>query len=114
MSGGAASAVTVHTRLIPIEERSMQRLTVWRLDTPSGADDAVKTLQSLTQQELIKVHDAAVVSWDVGKKKPKTRQLQNLAGSGALGGAFAGQNIELLFTNMSDEQENALRGAFAE
>jgi uncharacterized membrane protein len=161
----------------------MQRLTVWRFESPSGAEDAVQTLQSLAKQELIKVHDAAVVSWETGAKKPKTRQLHNLAGAGALGGAFwgllfgliffvpllglaigaasgalsgsladvgiddgfikktrdqvtpgtsalfllssdavvdrvrdafAGQHPELLFTNMSDEQEKALREAFAE
>jgi hypothetical protein len=62
---GAASRADRPHKTHPIEERSMQRLTVWRFDTPSGADDAVKTL-------------------------------------------------ELLFTNMSDEQENALREAFAE
>jgi uncharacterized membrane protein len=81
----------------------MQRLTVWRFDCPSGAEDAVKTLQSLTQQDLITVHDAAVVSWEASKRKPKTRQLHDVAGAGALGGAFWGH-----------EQEKALREAFAE
>jgi uncharacterized membrane protein len=75
----------------------MQRLTVWRFDSPTGAEDAVKTLQSLSEQQLIKVHDAAVVSWDEGAKKPKTRQLRNLAGAGALGGAFWGLLFGLIF-----------------
>ena len=34
--------------------------------------------------------DAATVVWEEGKKKPKTRQLNNLTGAGALGGAFWG------------------------
>ena len=39
----------------------------------------------------------ATVSWPAGKKKPKTRQLNNLAGAGALGGAFWGLLFGLLF-----------------
>jgi uncharacterized membrane protein len=46
---------------------------------------------------LINVQDAAVVSWEVGKKKPKTRQLSNLAAAGALGGAFWGMLFGLIF-----------------
>ena len=35
--------------------------------------------------------------WEEGKKKPKTRQLNNLAGAGALGGAFWGMLLGLIF-----------------
>jgi len=66
----------------------MATLTVWKFPTADGADSAVSTLQSLEKQQLIKVHDAATVSWPAGAKKPKTRQLNDLAGAGALGGAF--------------------------
>jgi uncharacterized membrane protein len=158
-------------------------LSVWRFDRPGGADDAVATLQGLAQQRLVTVHDAATVRWEIGAKRPKTRQLQDLSGAGALGGAFwgllfgllffvpllgvavgaamgalsgsrrdagidddflertreqvtpgtsalfvltsdavqnrvrdafAGQHPELLFTNLSDEQERAVREVFAE
>jgi len=75
----------------------MATLTVWKFETPTGADDAVVTLESLAKQELIKVHDAATVSWMPEKKKPKTRQINNLAGAGALGGAFWGLLFGLLF-----------------
>jgi uncharacterized membrane protein len=75
----------------------MATLTVWKFETPTGADDAVVTLESLAKQELIKVHDAATVSWMPDRKKPKTRQLNNLAGAGALGGAFWGLLFGLLF-----------------
>jgi uncharacterized membrane protein len=75
----------------------MATLTVWKFDSAGGADQAEATLESLAKQELIKIHDAATVSWAEGKKKPKTRQLTNLAGAGALGGAFWGMLFGLLF-----------------
>jgi uncharacterized membrane protein len=75
----------------------MATLTVWKFDTADGADQAEATLESLSKQELIKIHDAATVSWAEGKKKPKTRQLNSLAGAGALGGAFWGLLFGLLF-----------------
>lgn len=75
----------------------MATLTVWKFETPDGAEDAVATLESLQKQELITVHDAAVVSWPPDKKKPRTRQLQDLTGVGALGGAFWGLLFGLLF-----------------
>src|SRR5262245_59831782 len=75
----------------------MATLTVWKFETPTGADDAVVTLESLAKQELIKIHDDATISWPADRKKPKTRQLNNLAGAGALGGAFWGLLFGILF-----------------
>ena len=75
----------------------MATLTVWKFATPEGADQAEATLASLSKQELIKIEDAATVSWAAGKKKPKTRQLHNLAGLGALDGAFWGLLFGLIF-----------------
>ena len=75
----------------------MATLTVWKFDTAEGADEATKTLEELARAELIVIHDAATVSWPEGKKKPKTRQLANLAGAGALGGAFWGMLFGLIF-----------------
>ena len=75
----------------------MATLTVWKFQSPDGAEKAVGTLADLQKQDLIKVHDAAVVEWASGKKKPKTRQLNDLAGAGALGGAFWGLLFGLLF-----------------
>jgi uncharacterized membrane protein len=75
----------------------MATLTVWKFDSPGGADQAVTTLKDLADQRLITLHDAAVVSYPEGAKKPKTRQLQNLAGAGALGGAFWGLLFGLIF-----------------
>lgn len=75
----------------------MATLTVWKFPSANGAEQAVGTLGQLQRQELIKIHDAAIVEWPEGKKKPKTRQLQNLAGAGAMGGAFWGFLFGILF-----------------
>jgi uncharacterized membrane protein len=75
----------------------MATLTVWKFDTPEGAERATETLADLQKQELIKVHDAAVVSWPEGKKKPNTREISDMTGAGALGGAFWGLLFGLLF-----------------
>jgi uncharacterized membrane protein len=72
-------------------------LTVWKFDTPEGAERAESTLKQLVKEELITVHDAAIVSWPTNKKSPKTKQLANLTGAGALGGAFWGLLFGLLF-----------------
>ncbi len=75
----------------------MATLSVWKFPTPDGADNAVEILRDLMSKELIKVHDAATVSWEEGKKKPKTRQEHNLAAAGALGGTFWGMLFGLIF-----------------
>ena len=75
----------------------MASLTVWKFETPDGADQALAKVESLSKQQLITVQDAAVVSWPEGAKKPKTRQAANLAGIGALQGAFWGMLFGLLF-----------------
>jgi uncharacterized membrane protein len=72
-------------------------LTVWKFNDPEGANKAVDVLEQLQKQALIKVHDAATVTWEPDKKKPKTRQLDSLAGVGALNGAFWGMLFGLLF-----------------
>src|SRR5690242_20331145 len=75
----------------------MATLTVWKFDSAYGAEEAEGILKGLSQQELITIHDAAVVSWEEGKKKPKTRQATNLKSAGALGGAFWGMLVGLIF-----------------
>ena len=75
----------------------MATFSVLKFDTPEGADHALTTVQNLARQHLITLKDAAVVTWPTGKKKPKTQQLQNLAGLGALGGAFWGMLFGIIF-----------------
>jgi uncharacterized membrane protein len=75
----------------------MATLTVWKFPDAGGAEQAVRTLEQLQREELIKVHDAAVVSWPADKKKPRTHQLNSLTGAGALGGGFWGLLFGLIF-----------------
>ena len=75
----------------------MATFTVWKFDSAGGADAVLATLERLQKEELIQVLDGATVSWPEGKKKPKTKQLHNMAGAGAMGGAFWGFLFGLLF-----------------
>jgi uncharacterized membrane protein len=75
----------------------MATLTVWKFHTAGGADEALHTLEQLQKEEVITVHDGAVVSWPEGAKKPRTRQLASMTGAGAMGGAFWGFLFGLLF-----------------
>jgi uncharacterized membrane protein len=75
----------------------MATLTVWKFESTEGADRAEQTLLTLSQQQVISLHDAATVTWEVGKKKPKTRQLASTTGAAALGGSFWGLLFGLIF-----------------
>ena len=75
----------------------MATLTAWKFSTPNGADTALEKLAKLQEQQLIQVQDAAVVSWEVGRKKPKTRELYDTKKRGALGGGFWGLLFGLIF-----------------
>jgi uncharacterized membrane protein len=74
----------------------MSELFVLAFDTETGASEMLDTIGRLQKQELITLEDAAVV---VRPKegKPKVKQAQSLVGAGALGGAFWGMLIGLLF-----------------
>jgi uncharacterized membrane protein len=78
-------------------EMSMASLTAWKFDTPYGAEAALDKLRGLADQQLIVVQDAAVVSWETGKRKPKTHQMHDTKSAGALGGAFWGLLFGLIF-----------------
>ncbi|AKB28949.1 putative membrane protein [Methanosarcina siciliae T4/M] len=54
-------------------------------------------IEDLSKQQLITLQDAAIVSWPMGKKKPKTKQLTSMTGVGALSGAFWGMLFGLIF-----------------
>ena len=75
----------------------MATLTVWKFDSPGGAENALALLERMQKEELVQVNDAAYVYWPEGKKKPKTEQLHKLAGAGALGGSFWGLLFGLIF-----------------
>ena len=75
----------------------MATLTVWKFESTDGAERAEQKLLTLSKQQIIAVHDAATVTWEVGRKKPKTRQLASTTGAGALGGSFWGLLFGLIF-----------------
>jgi uncharacterized membrane protein len=75
----------------------MTTLTVWKFDDPMGAQDALNKLVELSKQHLIQINDAAVVSWEEGKKKPKTHNYGSTTGQGAVSGAFWGMLFGLIF-----------------
>ncbi len=75
----------------------MATLTVLKFPTVDGAEKMLSKIQSLQKAELIKIQDAAIVTWPVGKKSPKTKQLVNMAGMGAMQGAFWGMLFGMIF-----------------
>ena len=75
----------------------MASLTVFKFSAPDGAGQMLETLQTLQKMQLIKIQDAAIVTWPVGKDKPKTKQMVSMAGLGALQGAFWGMLFGLIF-----------------
>jgi uncharacterized membrane protein len=75
----------------------MATLTALKFATPDGAGQMLDKIKSLQKMELIKLQDAAIVTWPVGKKSPKTKQLVDMAGMGAMQGAFWGMLFGLIF-----------------
>lgn len=74
----------------------MSELIVFAFDTQGGARDMGEAVQRLQKQELLSIDDAAYV---VRKPdgKVKVNQAVSLVGAGAVGGAFWGMLIGLLF-----------------
>jgi uncharacterized membrane protein len=75
----------------------MATLTVFRFDTEDGAAQAVDVIEKLQKQKLIQLHDAAIITWPVGSKKPKTKHLSHMGGRSALDGAFWGMLFGMIF-----------------
>ena len=75
----------------------MATLSVLKFSSSDGAEKMLEKIQAIQNAELIKVQDAAIVTWPIGKKSPKTKQLTDLVGVGALQGAFWGMLFGLIF-----------------
>ncbi|WP_434587896.1 DUF1269 domain-containing protein [Streptomyces sp. A5-4] len=75
----------------------MAVFTVWKFDSPDAAERAETTLLSLQKEQLIRISDAAVVSWAEGENRPSTKQLNHRATTGALSGTFWGMLLGLIF-----------------
>lgn len=74
----------------------MSELIVFAFKTKTGAEEMRNALGKMQKEHLIELEDAAVV---VRKEdgKTKVKQATSLVGAGALGGAFWGMLIGLLF-----------------
>lgn len=75
----------------------MATLSVLKFDCADAADKGLTLVKDLQKQELIKLLDAAIVTWPEGARKPKTRQLYDLACAAAWDGAFWGMLFGLIF-----------------
>lgn len=75
----------------------MATLSVFRFETADGAEKGLETVKELQKGNLIQLHDAAIVTWPVGTRRPKTHQLVSTAGAGALSGAFWGMLFGMIF-----------------
>jgi len=75
----------------------MATVTVLTFATASGADETLEQIQELQKQNLITLHDAAIVAWPAGQQAPKTRQLVDLVSNTALSGMFWGILFGLIF-----------------
>jgi uncharacterized membrane protein len=74
----------------------MATYVVFKFPKAEGAQTMLHTGEGL-QKQLIQIDDGAIGTWLAGAKKTKTKQLSNLTGVGALGGAFWGMLFGLLF-----------------
>jgi uncharacterized membrane protein len=68
---------------------TMSTLVVLKFDSEDGAATMRDRLLKLQKRQLITIEDAAIMKKDANGK-PKLEQLNNMAGVGALGGAFWG------------------------
>lgn len=75
----------------------MATLSVWRFPDEEGAQVALDKLSGMARRQLIQLQDAAVVSWPVGTRKPRTSNHGSLTGLGAVSGAFWGMLFGLIF-----------------
>ncbi len=75
----------------------MSTLSVWKFETAEEANEHLNKLAEMAKQHLIKIHDAAVVSWPAGKKRPHTDNYGSMTGRGMISGAFWGMLFGLIF-----------------
>jgi uncharacterized membrane protein len=68
----------------------MATVTVLKFASPDGAAEALGVVQDLEKQRLIRLIDAAMVSWPAGKKSPATKQLITPLLAMTLRAAFGG------------------------
>jgi uncharacterized membrane protein len=76
----------------------MTAFTVWKFDSPDGAEHAVFLLKNAEADNLVEVLDHATVSWPAGEKKPTIKHGHDDTLRGTGWGAFWGLLLGALFT----------------
>lgn len=74
----------------------MPTLTVWRYDTPLGADAGAVRLKALQEREALTVLDAITVAWMPGAHEPRIGHLRHATGTAAGKGSVLGALVGLL------------------
>jgi uncharacterized membrane protein len=76
------------------QERDMTTFTVWKFDSPEGAQQASEQLKDAESEGLVKVLDHALLTWPEGASEPQKMHghdgVWRGAGWGALWGLLAG------------------------
>lgn len=75
----------------------MTAFTVWKFESPDGAERAAHVLADAASEGMVKILDHAVVSWPEGESRPTTRHSHDDAVRGTGWGAFWGVLIGALF-----------------
>jgi uncharacterized membrane protein len=75
----------------------MTTFTVWKFDSPEGADRATAALKDAADQGYIKIVDHEVVSWPAGAKRPSMKHSHDERWHHAGWGAFWGLVVGGLF-----------------
>jgi len=74
----------------------MLSIYVFKFDSADGAERMLELVHELGKSQLICPEDVALVSWEQGKNKPKTSDLDGRV-DGSLSGAFWGMLFGLIF-----------------
>jgi uncharacterized membrane protein len=75
----------------------MATVTVLKFPASGRANKVLGEIHELQKQHLIRVLDAAVVSWPAGRRSPTTKQMVNVIGVGASSGVFWGMLFGVIF-----------------
>lgn len=75
----------------------MTAFTVWKFDSPDGANRAADVLSRAESEHMVTILDHAVVSWPEGASHPTTRHSHNETMRGTGWGAFWGVLVGALF-----------------
>ena len=75
----------------------MTAFTVWKFDSPDGAEHAATVLKGCEKDGLVKIVDHAVVSWPEGASHPTTKQAHEETWRGTGWGALWGVLLGALF-----------------